>query len=453
MCDDGIGCNFRISFQFFQKRVKIILHYVEDQYGILHFLLGRVKALESTDLLKGSIWKSILIFSLPLLVGNLFQQLYNTVDSYVVGNFVSSHALAAVGQSTSIINMLVGFFMGLSTGAGVVIAQYFGAKETKKMQDSIHTSLALTLVLCVLFTILGIALSKPILVMIGSPKEVLPLAVIYLQIYFAGVSFSLIYNMGAGILRALGDSKNPLIYLVVSSLVNIVLDFVFVIYFHLGVAGVGIATTLAQLVSAILVMHELMHTDKEYKVYISKFGSAAVAGYSTTTKLDGFLQLPIQSFSMAITTFVGQNYGAQNYKRVRKGLYTTLLMCEIIIALGAFLIYTNGEFLVGLFSQDKDVIVAGVTMISVFAPGYIFLPLSHITAGALRGVGLSKVPMYSMILCFVILRQVYLFVATQFSSELITVFLGWPLTWIVNAALLMGYYHIYSKKLVRGDIY
>ena len=311
--------------------------------------------------------------------------------------------------------------------------------------------------------------------MIGSPKEVLPLAVIYLQIYFAGVSFSLIYNMGAGILRALGDSKNPLIYLVVSSLVNIVLDFVFVIYFH----------------SAILVMHELMHTDKEYKVYISKirfskpilsriisigipaalqnsivsfsnvivqsyiskFGSAAVAGYSTTTKLDGFLQLPIQSFSMAITTFVGQNYGAQNYKRVRKGLYTTLLMCEIIIALGAFLIYTNGEFLVGLFSQDKDVIVAGLTMISVFAPGYIFLPLSHITAGALRGVGLSKIPMYSMILCFVILRQVYLFVATQFSSELITVFLGWPLTWIVNAALLMGYYHIYSKKLVRGDIY
>ncbi|HBJ06853.1 MAG TPA: MATE family efflux transporter, partial [Erysipelotrichaceae bacterium] len=184
--------------------------------------------------------------------------------------FVSSHALAAVGQSTSIINMLVGFFMGLSTGAGVVIAQYFGAKETKKMQDSIHTSLALTLVLCVLFTILGIALSKPILVMIGSPKEVLPLAVIYLQIYFAGVSFSLIYNMGAGILRALGDSKNPLIYLVVSSLVNIVLDFVFVIYFHLGVAGVGIATTLAQLVSAILVMRELIHTDKDYKVYISK---------------------------------------------------------------------------------------------------------------------------------------------------------------------------------------
>ena len=203
------------------------------------FSFGKGGVMESTDLLKGSIWKSILIFSLPLLVGNLFQQLYNTVDSYVVGNFVSSHALAAVGQSTSIINMLVGFFMGLSTGAGVVIAQYFGAKEIKKMQDSIHTSLALTLVLCVLFTFLGIILARPILDMIGSPREVLPLAVTYLQIYFAGVSFALIYNMGAGILRALGDSKNPLIYLVVSSLVNIVLDFIFVIYFDLGVAGVG----------------------------------------------------------------------------------------------------------------------------------------------------------------------------------------------------------------------
>ncbi len=446
--------------------------------------------LKNTDLLKGSIWKSILIFSLPLLVGNLFQQLYNTVDSYVVGNYVSSHALAAVGQSTSIINMLVGFFMGLATGAGVVIAQYYGAKETKRMQEAIHTSLALTFVLCIVFTALGIALARPILEMIDSPKEVLPLATIYLQIYFGGVSFSLIYNMASGILRALGDSKNPLIYLVISSLVNIVLDFVFVLYFNLGVAGVGIATTIAQLVSAILVMYQLMHTDQDYKVcirqirfeksiltkiiaigipaalqnsivsfsnvivqsYISKFGSAAVAGYSTTTKLDGFLQLPIQSFSMAITTFVGQNYGAQNYKRVRKGLYTTLLMCEIIIVFAAFIIYTNGEFLVGLFSRDRDVIVAGVTMISVFAPGYIFLPLSHITAGALRGVGLSKVPMYSMILCFVILRQIYLFVATKFSSELITVFLGWPLTWIVNAALLMLYYHIYSKKLVRGEI-
>ncbi len=408
----------------------------------------------------------------------------------MVGNYVSSHALAAVGQSTSIINMLVGFFMGLATGAGVVIAQYYGAKETKRMQEAIHTSLALTFVLCIVFTALGIALARPILEMIDSPKEVLPLATIYLQIYFGGVSFSLIYNMASGILRALGDSKNPLIYLVISSLVNIVLDFVFVLYFDLGVAGVGIATTIAQLVSAILVMHQLMYTDQDYKVcirqirfeksiltkiiaigipaalqnsivsfsnvivqsYISKFGSAAVAGYSTTTKLDGFLQLPIQSFSMAITTFVGQNYGAQNYKRVRKGLYTTLLMCEIMIVFAAFIIYTNGDFLVGLFSKDKDVIVAGVTMISVFAPGYIFLPLSHVTAGALRGVGLSKVPMYSMILCFVILRQIYLFVATKFSSELITVFLGWPLTWIVNAALLMLYYHIYSKKLVRGEI-
>lgn len=447
--------------------------------------------MKNADLLKGSIWKSIFLFSLPLLIGNLFQQFYNTVDSYVVGNYVSSHALAAVGQSTSIINMLVGFFMGLATGAGVVISQYFGSKETKKMQDAIHTSLALTLVLCVIFSIVGVLLSKPILVMIGSPNEVLPLATVYLQIYFGSVSFALIYNMGAGILRALGDSKNPLIYLVVSSLVNIVLDFVFVLYLNMGVAGVAIATALAQLVSAIMVMYQLMHTKEAYRVelkkirfskqilsrivsigfpaalqnsivsfsnvivqsYISRFGSAAVAGYSTTIKLDGFLQLPVQSFSMAITTFIGQNYGARQYDRVRKGLYVTLGMCCSIIVIGAGALYWNGEFLVGLFSSDPEVIKAGVLMISVFTPMYIFLPICHVTAGALRGVGLSKVPMYTMILCFVILRQIYLAIATQFSNSLLTVFLGWPLTWIVNAILLQIYYHMYSKKLMRGEIY
>ena len=485
MCDDGIGCSFRISFHFFQKRVKIILHYVEDQYGILHFLLERVKALESTDLLKGSIWKSILIFSLPLLVGNLFQQLYNTVDSYVVGNYVSSHALAAVGQSTSIINMLVGFFMGLSTGAGVVIAQYFGAKETKKMQDSIHTSLALTLVLCVLFTILGIALSKPILVMIGSPKEVLPLAVIYLQIYFAGVSFSLIYNMGAGILRALGDSKNPLIYLVVSSLVNIVLDFVFVIYFHLGVAGVGIATTLAQLVSAILVMHELMHTDKEYKVYISKirfskpilsriisigipaalqnsivsfsnvivqsyiskFGSAAVAGYSTTTKLDGFLQLPIQSFSMAITTFVGQNLGKGRVDRAKQGVRTSLAMAmTVTVALSAVVI-TVAPSLVLFFNSKPEVISYGTLFLRRLTPFYVLCCFNQVYAGALRGAGNSRAPMIIMLCSFVLFRQCYLYIMSNFlSNTVLPIALGYPAGWLVCSVLTGLYY----KKVHLG---
>ncbi|MDD7280920.1 MAG: MATE family efflux transporter [Erysipelotrichaceae bacterium] len=443
--------------------------------------------MKNTDLLNGKIWKAILLFSIPLLIGNLFQQLYNTVDSYVVGNYISSHALAAVGQSTSIINMLVGLFSGLATGAGVVISQYFGSKQYEEMKEAIHTSLALTIVLCILFTFIGIMMAHPILVMIGSPKEILPLATTYLQIYFAGVSFMLIYNMASGILRALGDSKNPLIYLAISSVVNIILDLIFVLYLNLGVAGVAIATTIAQFVSSVLVMIQLCTTKQIYKVelkkikfnssklsriisigfpaaiqnsivsfsnvivqsYISSFGAAAVAGYSTTMKLDGFLQLPIQSFSMSITTFVGQNYGAHRFDRVRKGLYVTLLMCCSIIIFGSIVMYTNAQSLVEIFTHDVDAIKAGVTMISVFAPFYIMLTICHVTAGALRGVGQSKVPMLTMILCFVLLRQIYLYVATHIVHELVVVFLGWPITWVINAFILTIYYYLYSKKLVE----
>ena len=221
---------------------------------------------ESTDLINGKIWKAILWFSIPMLVGNLFQQLYNTVDSYVVGNFVSSGALAAVGQSTPIINTLVGFFTGLATGAGVVIAQYFGGNHLNKMKKAIHTSIALTLVLCVLFTILGIGLSKQILILIGSPDSVMAPASLYLRIYFGGISFVCIYNMGSGILRAVGDSKTPLYYLIVASIINIILDFVFVLYFHIGVAGAGWATFIAQGISALLVMIKLVFSKEIYKV-------------------------------------------------------------------------------------------------------------------------------------------------------------------------------------------
>lgn len=293
---------------------------------------------ESTDLINGKIWKAILWFSIPMLVGNLFQQLYNTVDSYVVGNFVSSGALAAVGQSTPIINTLVGFFTGLATGAGVVIAQYFGGNHLNKMKKAIHTSIALTLILCVLFTILGIGLSKQILILIGSPDSVMAPASLYLRIYFGGISFVCIYNMGSGILRAVGDSKTPLYYLIVASIINIILDFVFVLYFHMGVAGAGWATFIAQGISALLVMIKLVFSKEIYKVefkdisidmpilkkiieigiptalqqsivsfsnvivqsYINSFGANAVAGYTSYVKIDGFLQLPIQSFAMVL---------------------------------------------------------------------------------------------------------------------------------------------------------
>lgn len=397
---------------------------------------------ESTDLINGKIWKAILWFSIPMLVGNLFQQLYNTVDSYVVGNFVSSGALAAVGQSTPIINTLVGFFTGLATGAGVVIAQYFGGNHLNKMKKAIHTSIALTLILCVLFTILGIGLSKQILILIGSPDSVMAPASLYLRIYFGGISFVCIYNMGSGILRAVGDSKTPLYYLIVASIINIILDFVFVLYFHMGVAGAGWATFIAQGISALLVMIKLVFSKEIYKVefkdisidmpilkkiieigvptalqqsivsfsnvivqsYINTFGANAVAGYTSYVKIDGFLQLPIQSFAMAITTFTGQNIGAHAIDRVKKGLRTTMAMTFGVTTIGVLIIYIFGEQLVGIFSSDPEVIKYGYLMARIFASGYLTLPVIQIISGALRGVGLSNIPMYFMVGTFVFFK-------------------------------------------------
>ncbi|WP_295291383.1 MATE family efflux transporter [uncultured Catenibacterium sp.] len=433
---------------------------------------------ESTDLIHGKIWKAILWFSIPMLVGNLFQQLYNTVDSYVVGNFVSSGALAAVGQSTPIINTLVGFFTGLATGAGVVIAQYFGGNHLNKMKKAIHTSIALTLILCVLFTILGIGLSHQILVLIGSPDSVMAPAALYLRIYFGGISFVCIYNMGSGILRAVGDSKTPLYYLIVASIINIILDFVFVLYFHMGVAGAGWATFIAQGISALLVIIKLVFSKEIYKVeikeisidkpilkkiieigiptalqqsivsfsnvivqsYINTFGANAVAGYTSYIKIDGFLQLPIQSFAMAITTFTGQNIGAHAIDRVKKGLRTTMAMTFGVTLIGVTLVYLFGEQLVGIFSSDPEVIKYGYLMARIFAVGYLTLPVIHIISGALRGVGLSNIPMYFMVGTFVFLRQIYLAIAVPLTHNIGIVFAGWPVTWIVCMIGLLFYY-------------
>lgn len=433
---------------------------------------------ESTDLINGKIWKAILWFSIPMLVGNLFQQLYNTVDSYVVGNFVSSGALAAVGQSTPIINTLVGFFTGLATGAGVVIAQYFGGNHLNKMKKAIHTSIALTLILCVLFTILGIGLSKQILILIGSPDSVMAPASLYLRIYFGGISFICIYNMGSGILRAVGDSKTPLYYLIVASIINIILDFVFVLYFHMGVAGAGWATFIAQGISALLVMIKLVFSKEIYKVefkdisidmpilkkiieigiptalqqsivsfsnvivqsYINSFGANAVAGYTSYVKIDGFLQLPIQSFAMAITTFTGQNIGAHAIDRVKKGLRTTMAMTFGVTTMGVLIIYIFGEQLVGIFSSDPEVIKYGYLMARIFAAGYLTLPVIQIISGALRGVGLSNIPMYFMVGTFVFLRQIYLAIAVPLTHNIGIVFAGWPVTWVICMIGLLIYY-------------
>ena len=373
------------------------------------------------DLTKGSIVKAIILFSVPLLIGNLFQQLYNAVDSYVVGNYVGKVALAAVGASTPIINMLIGFFMGISTGAGVVIAQFFGAGDLSKMKKAIHNSIALTLVIGVVLTVIGLVFNDPILKAIGVPSDVFSEASTYLSIYFWSLIFVMIYNMGSGILRSVGDSKRPLYFLIFSSIINIVLDFLFVKNFGFGVAGAGYATLIAQAISAIMVMYVLMKTEDSYKVvlkdikfdkeillkiikiglptgfqqsivslsnvivqsYINVYGASVIAGYSVTIKIDGFVNLPL---------------------------------------------------------QEKDVIDAGRLMQLTFLPFYIFLPINQVINGVLRGAGRSAVPMYVMIFSFVFLRQIYLFLVTKVTSDVVYVFLGWPTTWVVCSLIFIVYF-------------
>lgn len=433
---------------------------------------------KTQDLTNGSIVKAIILFSIPLLVGNLFQQLYNAVDSYVVGNYVGTNALAAVGASTPVINMLIGFFMGISTGAGVVIAQYFGADDIKRMKKAIHNSLALTLVMGVVLTAVGLVFTNPLLHAIGVPSEVFAQSTLYLSIYFWGLIFMMVYNMGSGILRSVGDSKRPLYFLIFSSIVNIVLDFLFVKGFGWGVAGAGYATLIAQAVSAFMVMYILMKTDESYKVvlrdigfdkdivkriikiglptgfqqsivslsnvivqsYINVYGSSVIAGYSVTVKIDGFVNLPLQAFNMAVTTFVGQNIGAKKYDRVKKGAYMTTFLAMVTIGIFVVVMYLFGRDFIALFNQEKEVIEAGRLMQLVFLPFYIILPINQVINGVLRGAGRSSVPMYVMVFSFVVLRQAYLFVVTKLTSEITYIFFGWPVTWIICSAIFLVYF-------------
>ncbi len=433
---------------------------------------------KTTDLIHGSVGKSIFYFSIPLLIGNLFQQLYNTVDSYVVGNYVGKQALAAVGAASPVINMLIGFFMGLATGAGVVIAQYYGANDQEKLSKAVHSATCLTIVMSIFLTVIGVIATNPLLHAIRIPSDVFHQSSQYLTIYFGGIAFTLIYNMGAGILRAIGDSKRPLYFLIIASIINVILDFLFVKTFKMGVCGAGYATLVAQAISSIMVCYILFTTSQSYRIrikdihfhfpilkkiiliglptglqqsvvslsnvvvqsYVNDFGSSVVAGYSASVRIDGFVNLPLQSFNMAITTFVGQNIGAKQYNRVKKGARTTMIMATSVIAAISLILFFFGESIIAVFNGEADVIQAGRTMQLAFVPFYILLPINQVYAGVLRGAGKSSIPMYIMIFNFVILRQIYLAIITQFKAEVFYVFMGWPLTWITCAIMTMIYY-------------
>ena len=427
---------------------------------------------------EGVIWKEILLFSIPLLLGNLFQQLYNAVDSVVVGNYIGAQALAAVGSSAPVINLLVSFFMGLAVGAGVIISRYFGARKKEELHIAVHTSLALTFAAGLVMTLIGVLISPYVLQWVGTPSDVMDSSVLYLRIYFLGILSVMVYNMGSGILRAVGDSRNPLYFLIVSSVTNIILDMLFVIVFHMGIAGVGWATLIAQTISAVLTMLLLMRTKEEYQVKlkhirfhkhmlyeivrlglpsglqnaivsfsnvivqsnINAFGSLAMAGCGSYTKIDGFAILPVMSYSMALTTFTGQNMGAKKYDRVKQGAKTGILMSVITIVCISALLLILGPNVLAIFSSDPTVINYGLYMMHVLAPGYIFLAISHAFNGIIRGAGITTVPMIVMVTCWCGLRMAWILTSVPLFHDIGVVFMGWPLTWIASALWLFLYY-------------
>ena len=430
------------------------------------------------DMTQGTIWKQLICFAFPLLIGNLFQQLYNTVDSVVVGNFVSTEALAAVGSVTPIINMLVGFFSGLATGAGVVISQFFGAKNGQMLHKAVHTTLLMTVGLGVIFTFIGIFMTPLMLNLMSTPADVFDGAALYLRIYFGGVLGLMLYNMVSGILRAVGDSKRPLYFLILSSLLNVVLDLAFVLIFHWGIAGVAIATIIAQFISAFLLLVVLARSDEDYKLvlrdlkmdteilkrivriglpaglqmavtsfsnvfvqsYINRFGSACMAGWTSYSKIDQFVLLPMQSLSLSATTFVGQNLGAGNLSRAKKGTRVSMAISVAITAVLTVLLIAFSSQLLMLFNQDENVLYYGNIFIRYLAPFYVICCINQIFAGSLRGAGDATGPMIIMLLSFVVFRQIYLFVGSQFFDSIIFVGLGYPAGWLVCSVFMAIHY-------------
>ena len=433
----------------------------------------------------GSIVKQILWFSIPLMLGNIFQMLYNTVDSIIVGNFVGTQALAAVGSTTMIINMLVFFFNGFATGASVVIGQHFGARDMSRLHDAVETTMLMTFIFCGLFTVIGVLGVKPMLHFMSVPEDVFDAATVYLRIYFFGLSVLLIYNMGSGILRAVGDTTRPLIFLIITSVLNTLLDLLFVIVFKMGIAGVAYATILAQAVSAVLVLmlltrsHDIYQlTWKDLKIdfsilkrifalglpagiqsvitafsnvfvqsYINYFGSACMAGWSCYNKLDSFIMLPLQSMAMAATTFVSQNVGAGQVERADKGTRTTILMSIIITGVIAVFIYIFAGPAIGLFSKDGAVIDFGVLFIRANTFFLLANCVNHVLAGALRGRGDARGPMIIMLTGFVAIRQLYLFVVTHYISNTpLLVGFGYPVGWMSVCVIELTYYYLVHVK-------
>ncbi len=428
---------------------------------------------------EGSIPKLLIQFAIPLLLGNIFQQLYNMVDSWVVGNYVSNEAFSAVGTVGPIINMLIGFFMGLSSGAGVVVSQYFGANKEKEIHDTVHTAIMMTVIFAVGLTALGIFLAPTLLNLMNTPANVYHDALTYLNIIFSGVSGLLFYNIGASILQAVGDSRRPFIFLATSAVINIIGDLVFVLVFHMGVEGVAYATILAQGVSAVLTMATLMrsktivrlhvthvriHLEQLRRIihvgipaalqmalisfsnifvqsYINQFGADVMSGWTAYSKIDALMLLPMQSIGLATSTFVGQNIGLGQVERVKTGVRISIGMSLLATVVPMIPVMVFAPQLVAFFNAKAEVVTHGTMILRVMSPFYALTCSGNVHSSALRGAGDTRFPMFAQVFSFVVFRQIYLFVVSHFiSNTVIWIIMGYPMGWILNTVLMAVYY-------------
>ena len=433
---------------------------------------------KGTNLLEGSIWKGIVSFAIPLFLGNLFQQLYNTADSLIVGNFLGSDALAAVSSSGSLIFLMVGFFNGIAVGAGVVISKYFGAADYDGLKKAVHTNICIWSGVRLYPDSGRNDIGTQILVLMGTPESVLPNSIVYFRVYFAGSVAFVMYNIVMGILQAVGDSRHPLYYLIFSSIVNIVLDLLFVGLLGFGVGAAALATIISQFSSAFLCMLRLMRTKDVYQVQISqirfhkgmlgqiigiglpsgmqnsiisfaniivqtninKFGVMAVAGCGVYSKIEGFAFLPITCFAMSLTTFIGQNLGAKQYDRAKKGAYFGITCSTLLAEVVGVIVFFTIPQLAAAFNNEAQVVEFATRQAHIEAFFYCFLAFSHCIAGIMRGAGKSTVPMFVMLASWCIIRITYITVTVHFIPKIQVIFWAYPLTWSISSVIFLIYF-------------
>ncbi len=429
------------------------------------------------DFTEGNIKKEILLFAFPLFIGNLFQQFYNVADSIIVGNFLGQEALASVSSSDPLQNLLIGFFTGMAVGAGVIIARARGERNKEKLKRAIHTDIALALLSGTLLSLTAFILTPSILKLIGTPENILAGSISYFRIYSAGLIFNLLYNVLMGIMNAVGDSKHPLIYLIISSIVNVILDLIFIGIFHLGVGYAALATIMSQLISVILSASKLIITSEDYKLdiksigfspkelkailyngfptgiqnsvinianiviqsNINAFGSVAVAACGVFVKLEGFAFLPITCFSLALTTSISQNLGAEKPDRAKNAARFGILAPAILSELLGIFFLLFAPYLMALFNKDPAVITMGAERAKIECLFFFFLTVSHCTAGVLRGAGKAIVPMAVMLSVWCVFRVIYINVMIRLIADIRVLYTAYPVTWVISAIIFFIY--------------